>query len=94
MAKKKSKLPEHLAKLLDTPAKRKRARKIMAQGRADHIKKYAKKYAGKKITIAQVGYNYYDVRIGGVPVMRSMGKINAERQANILRKTVGRRTRA
>jgi len=29
----KVKLPEHLAKLLDTPEKRKRASKIMAEGR-------------------------------------------------------------
>lgn len=43
----KKKLPKHLAVLLDTPAKRKRANKIMAAGRREYLRKIKKLYSKK-----------------------------------------------
>ena len=43
--------------------------------------------AKKKVTIASVGnLNQYEVRVGGVKKVSATGKLNAERQANIIRK--------
>jgi len=47
----------------------------------------------KRVTIKQVGYNYYEVRVGGVPKYTANGRIVAERQANLLRKKQGKRVR-
>lgn len=40
----KEKLPKHLAILLDTPAKRKRAAKLMAAGRREVLAKIRKRF--------------------------------------------------
>lgn len=44
-----------------------------------------------RITIKQKGYNDYEIRVGGVPKYMAHGRLTAERQANILRKKMGKR---
>ena len=44
-----------------------------------------------RVTIRSVGnLNWYDICIGGTPIRKAQGKINAEKQANIVRKEQGK----
>ena len=44
-----------------------------------------------RVTIRSVGnLNWYDICVGGTPIRKAQGKINAERQANIVRKEQGK----
>ncbi len=45
-----------------------------------------------RVTIRPVGnLNWYEICIGGKPVRKANGKINAERQANLIRRKQGKR---
>ena len=47
----------------------------------------------KRVTIAKIGYNWYEVRFGGVPKVRANSRTSAKRKANLIRKKLGRRIR-
>lgn len=45
-----------------------------------------------RVTIKRIGLNSFGVFVGGKKRVVSQGKINATRQANIIRKKQGKRT--
>ena len=83
---KKMKLPKHLQKLLRS----KRTKMMMKQFAKEDILKLSK----GRITVVPIGnINAYEIRIGRIPLSRTIGKLNAERIANNFRKTIDRKVR-